>query len=263
MRVPIVASSALALLAAAIAGPASGQSVLLRMNPDEGLVSEYVMSMEMHMDMPMMSSDEPFMISTIYTTQTVVGVEGEVVEYTIVTDSAKIETPAMPMMQSQMPDQTGQIQTMKMDTRGRIVSMEMEGMSAEVQQVMGQMSGMGMELPENEVSPGDTWTARIDFAPGIPGGGEMSTQVEMTYTLVEVSSAGGMQFATISFEGPIVMSGEGGGVGMEASGTSSGTLVFDVTNGRLASSDMALAMDLTAAGMPMSMDLTMTMTLIN
>jgi len=233
------------------------------MRPEEGLVSKYVMNMEVNMDMPMMSSDKPFMTSSVYTTQTVVGVEGDVVEYSMVTDSANIETPAMPAAQGQIPDQTGQTQTMRIDTRGRIVDMGAEDASPEVQEIMGQIGGMGLELPEKAVSPGDTWTATIDFGvPGMPGGGELSMQMEMTYTLTDVSSAGGTPFATITFGGPVVMSGEGGGMGMDANGTSSGTLVFDVAKGRVASTDMTMSLDMNAGGMAMSMNQRMTMTLI-
>jgi len=257
-------SSAFILLAAAIAAPASGQSVLLRMNPDEGLVSRYVMNMEMHLDSPMMSSDKPFMTGAIYTTQTVIGTEGEVVEYRVVTDSANIQTPAMPMAQGQIPDQTGQTQTVKIDTRGRVVDMADEGASPEVQELMGRIGGVGLELPEKEVSPGDTWTATIDFgAPGLPGGGTVSMQIEMTYTLTDVSTAAGTRLATITFTGPVVMSGEGSGMGMDATGTASGSLVVDVAKGRLADTDMTMSLDMNAGGMAMSMNQTMKTTLIS
>jgi len=266
MKARVSRPSTLVLFATAFAAPAFGQSVLLRLNPDEGLVSEYVMSMEMNMDMPMMSSDKPFMTATTYTTQTVVGVEGEVVEYRMVTDSATLETPAMPMAQGQIPDMTGSTQTMKMDTRGRIVDMQVEDAPPEVQEAVGQFGGggMNMELPEEKVSPGDTWTDSIDFgAPGMPGGGEMSMQMETTYTLTEVSTVGGTQFATIAFEGPIVMSGEGGGMGMDASGSASGTLVLDIANGRMASTDMSMSLDMNAGGMAISTIMSMNNRLIN
>lgn len=255
-------SAALAALALSVAVPAFGQSVVLRMDPEEGQVSKYVMGMEMHMNSPLIASDEPFMIGTVYSTQEVIGKQGEVVEYSMTTDSADIRTPAMPMIQEQMPDQTGETTTMKMDTRGRFVSLGAD-MPAEAQQLASQLGGMRLELPEQAVSVGDTWDAVMETElPGVPGGSG-AIEMALSYTLREISSAGGAQFATIGFEGPISMSGQSSGVGMDAGGTMSGTLVLDVTNGRLASSDVRLAMDLNAAGMQMSMNQTMTMTLIN
>jgi hypothetical protein len=156
------------------------------------------------------------------------------------------------------------VQTLKMDTRGRIVDLTAEGASPEIQEAVGQLGGLGLQLPEDPVSPGDSWTASIDNAvPGMPGGGAMNMQMNMTYTLVEVATAGGSQFATITYEGPVVMSGDASGMGMDASGTSSGTLVFDVTLGRITSSEMEMALDMNTAGMQMSMTQSMTMTLIN
>ena len=255
-------SAALAALFLAITAPVFGQSVLLRMDPDEGLVSQYVMGMEMHMNSPMLASDEPFMIGTVHSTQTVVGKDGDVVEYSMTTDSTDIRTPAMPMIQDQIPDQTGETVTMKMDTRGRFVALG-DDMPAEAQQMATQLGGMRLELPEQPVSTGDTWNAVMQSElPGVPGA-TGAIEMALSYTLLEVSSAGGAQFATIQFEGPISMSGQNAGVGMDAGGTMSGTLVLDVTNGRLSSSDVTMSLDMNAAGMQMSMNQKMTMTLIN
>ena len=43
----------------------------------------------------------------------------------------------------------------------------------------------------------------------------------------------------------------------------SGTMVFDVTLGRLSSSDVVMDLDLNASGIQMKMNQTMTMTLVN
>jgi hypothetical protein len=178
------------------------------------------------------------------------------------TDSTEIRTPAMPMIQDQIPDQTGETVAMKMDTRGRFVSVGGD-VPAEAQQIASQLGGMRLELPEEAVSVGETWDAVMQSElPGVPGASG-AIEMALSYTLVSVSNAGGSQFATISFEGPISMSGENSGVGMDAGGTMSGTLVLDVTMGRLSSSDVAMELDMNAAGMQMSMNQTMTMTLIN
>jgi len=250
--------AALATALLAVASSAQGQSVLLRLAPEEGLVSRYVLEMENYMNAPMVSSDEPMMVAEVYTTQTVAGVEGDVVEYEVVTDSADFRSPAMPMMQQNMPDITGQVQTMKMDTRGRLVEIPgADTLPAEAQQVLNRMNGFGLELPENEVSPGDTWNAHIETETPA-GGGEMNMSMDITYRLVGVTSG----MATIDFEGPLTMSGIQGGMSMEGSGTMSGTMVLDVERGRLASTDTQMEFDMGMQGMTMTMSQTMNMRLI-
>ncbi len=259
MKARLPCAMAVVSLAMAIATPAFAQSVLLRLNPDEGLVSKYRMSMEMDMDAPMMQSEGPFMISKIYTTQTVTSVRGDTIEYTLITDSADVQTPGMPMMQGQMPDLAGDTAVMRLDSRGRMLEIPTTGLSPEEAQMVSQaMRGIGMELPEQPVSPGDSWTADMDF--GAPGGmgGQMSMNMSATYTLENVD--GGL--ATISFDGPITMSGNQGGMGMEAAGTMAGTMVFDVERSRIVSMDTQVDMNMNASGMSMSMIQHITMELI-
>jgi len=264
MRARVLGAAIALPLLLATAVPVLGQSVLLRLNPEPGLVSRYVMGMETRMDNPMMSSDQPFMVGEIYSTQKVLGVEGDVVEYETVTDSANLTTPAMPMLAGQLPNMAGQTQRMKMDTRGHVVEMDMTGVPEEARGFASQMGGMGLQLPEGQVSPGDSWNARIDSnAPGMPGGGEMSMVMEMTFTLVKVAESAGTRLATISFQGPIVLSGSSQGAGIEANGTTSGTIVFDVNRGRIHSNEMKMSMDMNAAGMAMSMNQNITMRLAN
>lgn len=264
MSPSILRAPTLALVAVAFVAPLTAQSVLLRLNPPVGQVSRYETTMEINMDMPGMPTGGPFMTAVMQTTQTVIGVEGDVIELTILTDSSRIETPAMPMMASQMPVQTGQTQTMKITTRGRTVSMDVAGASPEVQDLLRQLGGLNFELPENEVSPGDTWVAEMSVdVPGMPGGGAISMDMILTYTLVSVTSSGGAQIATVSYEGPIAISGDAG-IGMQGNGTSSGTFVFDLTAGRINSVDteMSMSMDVAAAGFTVQQSATTAMRLI-
>lgn len=252
-------SAALAALALSIAAPTSGQSVTLRIAPPEGQVSRYAMHMETHMRSPMMGgSDEPFMVADVFTTYSVTGVDGDVREYVTVTDSARFDS-AMPMLSQNMPDLAGQTQTLRMDTRGRIVEMVMDdSVSPEAQQVMSQMTGkgFGIELPEEPVSPGDTWTAVQTFETPAAPGQQMEMRIELAYTLESVEG----DVALIAFEGPIDMTGSG--AGMEATGRTTGTIRLDVGQGRLLGSTMQMTIDMNAQGMDMSMDQTMEMRLI-
>lgn len=249
-------ATAAALLALTL--PAHAQSVLLRISPEAGMVTRYVMDMEMYMDAPMMSSDQPMMVGQHYQTQTIRSVEGDVFEVATVTDSADISTPGMPMLQNQMPDLAGQTQVVKMDARGRVVELTNVGeMDPQAQQMMTQMggNGFGMELPEGEVSPGDSWTATLDMNTPAAPGMDMSMVMEVTYTLQAVEG----DVATIAFEGPITISGGGQGMAMDGTGGMSGTIVLDLGMGRIESSDTELTFDMNAQGMTMSQDMTIGM----
>jgi hypothetical protein len=262
MRVRAFRLGAVLVGSFAAAIPVAGQSVVLRMDPEPGLQSRYVLRLQMDMESALLPSDQPFMVGTVHSTQSVLGREGDVVEYSIATDSMRISTPAMPMAQQQIPDQTGQVVTMKIDTRGRVVEMG-EGLDGEARQFAGQLGGMQLQLPEDAMSPGDSWESQVESSlPGIPGASG-AMQIHLLYTLVEVADAGGSRLATISFQGPVTMSGQGAAGGMQASGRMSGTMVFDVTLGRLASSDVVMDLGLNAGGLEMKMHQTMTMTLVN
>ena len=248
-----------AALSLTLGAPLSGQSVLLRMSTEEGLTSRYEMGMEMYMESPMMATEDPVMTGTIYQTQKVVGVEGDVIEIEMVTDSADIATPGMPMAQGQIPDMTGQTTRMKMDTRGRIVELtDVEDLPAEAQHMAGQFggNGFGMELPEGEVSPGDTWSADLDMDMGMGAGTmEMNMSMQVAYTLVSVVDG----IATITYEGPLTVTSA---MGLNGTGAVSGTVDFDVERGRLRTSDTQVSLDMNAQGMAMSMDQSITMRLL-
>jgi hypothetical protein len=196
----------------------------------------------------------------------VTGTESDVVSYQVTTDSARITTPGMPGLSDQMPNPSGQTQVVKMDTRGRMVSMEMQGASDEAQAIIGQLSGIQFELPEGEVSPGATWTGDVAMdAPGMPGGGGVSMGMNLTYTFVGVVNEGGSQLATIRFEGPVSMSADAGAMtGISGSGKAQGMVILDVQKGRITSAENNLSMALTvaAAGMSMSQTVSSTMELI-
>lgn len=264
-------SMACAAVVAAIAAGAvlattpvlSSQAVLLRMAPEEGLVSRYRMTMESHMDSPMMpSSDEPFMLMESTSTQTVTAVEGDVRGYTVVMDSASVETPAMPTLAQNMPEMAGQEHTMRMDVRGRIVGWDMnESAPPQAREMMSRMAGrgFGMELPEGPVSPGDTWTGTQEFDISGVSGQSMTMTIDLTYTLDSVDG----DVAAFSYTGPMTMGAAGGGGAMQASGQMSGTMRLDVGVGRILGSDMQMSMEMSVQGQSIEIDQTMSMALID
>ena len=113
-------------------------------------------------------------------------------------------------------------------------------------------------LPEEEVSPGDSWT--LDAPMSLPMGpdGSMSMDVELTYTFVSLEGS----LATLSFEGPIDMSLAVEEMGMSSTGTMSGTMVVDLAEGRYQSQTTQTSLDMSTGGMTMKMSSTTTLELL-
>lgn len=248
-----------ATLALAVVLPLHGQSVLLRMNPDEGLVSRYVVGSEVFMDNPMMPSDGPISTTEMFQTQTVLSVVGDIVEMRTVIDSSTI-TSGMPGMPAGMPDMDGMASTIKIDTRGRVIELSDVGeLPPEAQQMISQLGGGGFfQLPEDPVGPGDTWIGNLDLDLPAGMGGSMTLDMNITYTLVSIDG----DLASVSFAGPITMSGSAQGMTMDGTGDLSGTAVFDVAKGRVQDTDSQMGLDLSVAGMTMAMETNNTMHLI-
>lgn len=275
MKRALVPLTVLCLGAMAPAATAHAQeSVLLRLAPEQGLVSRYITELEITLEsaaMPMLGSGQPMLTGRVYSTQQVVAVDGEVRTYRMVTDSTRMQSPAMPTLAQNIPDTDGVSQTLRMDTRGRIVGIEFEDETVppEVKEAMSQVQsvfgGMGMELPENPVRSGESWVARQQME--IPGGmaGTMSMQLEMTYVLERIEERAGARYAVMRMSGPMTMSGDQGQqVQVSASGTVEGTIVLDVSAGRLARYDGTMVMDVEAgAGMTFKTTQNMSMRLMD
>lgn len=234
------------------------ETVLLRLAPAQGLVSRYVTELEITLQseaMPMLGPSQPVLTGRVYSTQEVTAVDGDVRTYRMVTDSTRIRSPSMPMLAQNMPDTDGVSQTLRMDSRGRIVGIEFEDetVSAEVKeamkQVQGVFGGIGMQLPDDPVRTGESWVAHPEVE--IPGGmaGTMSMQLQITYLLDRIEERAGARYAVLRLSGPMTMAGsEGQQVQLAANGTMEGTIVLDVSTGRLARYDGAMAMDMEAGG---------------
>jgi len=234
--------------------------VLLRLAPPEGQVSRYATSMQTDVDSPMTPSSGPVMTIRIHHTQTVLGVEDDVIRIRTTMDSMST-TSAMPGMTDMVPDFTGSTMTVETDTRGRQLGVTgSEGMpdgGASLDGFLQQSSHF--VLPEHEVSPGDSWTQDAPMSlPMGPTGGPTSMEVEITYTLVSLEGS----LATLSFEGPFNMDADMAGMGMTGSGTMAGTMVVDLAEGRFQSQSSRTSLDMNMAGMTMKSTITTTMELI-
>lgn len=234
--------------------------ILLRLAPPEGQVSRYAYSIQTEMESPMMPTNGPAMTMHMRQTHTVLSVADEVIRLRTTIDSTSTAMP-MPVPGMEMPDFSGSTTTTEMDTRGRVLGViDTEGMPA--------IAGFNPEdflqrsssfvLPEEEVTPGDSWTQDVPMELPMGPGGSMSMGIATTYTFVGLDGS----LATLSFEGPIEMEMEVAGGGMTATGTMSGTMVVDLAQGRFRSQSTHASFDMNMAGMTMETNVTTTMELI-
>ena len=235
----LVAAAALSALAFAI--PLSGQT-LLRLAPPEGQVSRYVIESETSVAGSVMSTQQ------IYRTETIASVAGDVIEIQAVVDSST-STEAMPGMGG--PDLSGMSYTFGVDARYRVSGLTDAGtLSPDEEAAVSAMLGSSFfELPEGEVSPGDSWSGQVTSEIPAAGGSTLTMETEMTYTLVSVDG----DLAEISLEGTITMSGNAGGMPIDGGGGVSGNAVFDTGRSQLHSHESVMTVDLSMGGMPMSM----------
>ncbi|MDE2721055.1 DUF6263 family protein [Candidatus Palauibacter polyketidifaciens] len=237
--------------------------LLLRMAPPEGQVSRYAFSMDTSIESPMMpSTDGPLVTMAWQQVQTVLSTDDDVFRIRGAVDSAST-TIGMPMpgMDGMLPDLSGMSFTVDMDPRGSVLQVvESEGVPEDAGvSVESMLQGAGHSvLPEEEVSPGDSWMVETPIEMPMGTGGTMSMDMEFTYTFV--SLAGGL--ATLSFEGPMDMDMDMQGMAMSGSGTLSGTLVVDLIEGRHVSQTSRQNMEMSVAGTSMTVNTTTTLELM-
>ncbi|MDE2944768.1 MAG: DUF6263 family protein [Gemmatimonadota bacterium] len=237
--------------------------LLLRMAPPEGQVSRYAFSMETSMEGPMMpSTGGPLVTMAWQQVQTVLSADDEVFRVRGAVDSAST-TFGMPMpgMDDMLPDLSGMSFTVDMDPRGSVLQVvESEGVpeGAGVS-VESMLQGAGHSvLPEEEVSPGDSWMVETPIEMPLGTGGTMSMDMEFTYTFVSLDDG----LATLSFEGPMDMDMDMQGMAMSGSGTLSGTLVVDLIEGRHVSQTSRQNMEMSVAGTSMTVNTTTALELL-
>ena len=231
--------------------------LLLRMSPPEGQVSRYAYSMETSIESPMMpSTGDPLITMAWRQIQTVLSVDDEVTRVRGAVDSAST-TFGMPMpgMDDMLPDLSGMSFTVDMDPRGSVLQVvESEGVPEDAGvSVESMLQGAGHSvLPEEEVSPGDSWMVETPIEIPMGTGGTMSLEMEFTYTFVSLADG----LATLSFEGPMDMDMDMQGMAMSGSGTLSGTLVVDLVEGRHVSQTSRQSMEMSVAGTSMTVNTT-------
>ncbi len=242
---------AVAALALGYSPPLDGQATVLRAMPAEGQVSRYLIGSETSMAGTTMST------SKRYQTETVISAADDVIEIRTVVDSTTM-TEAVPGAGG--PDLSGMSYTFAMDPRARPTGLTDVGtLTAEAETaVAATLAITFFELPEGEVSPGDSWSGQTSAEVPAGMGSTMTMETDIAYTLVGVDG----DRAEISLEGTVTMSGNAGGMSLEGSGTVSGTAIFDTGSSRLQGHDSVITLNLTAGGMPASMMTSTTLELI-
>lgn len=233
-----IRSAALAAITLSLAAPLYGQ-VTLRMMPAEGQVSRYIIGAETSMAGAVTST------TRLYQTETVVNVTADAFEVHTMVDSTAI-TAAMPGMGG--PDLSGTSYAFGMDTRGRVTGLTEAGtLTPELEATISATLGINLfELPEGEVSPGDSWPGQVAAEVPAGMGSTLDLTMEITYTLTSIDG----DLAQVSIEGTTAMSGNVGGMAMQGSGTVDGTAVFDTAASRLRHHESVMSLDLTMSGMP-------------
>jgi len=239
--------------------------LLLRMAPPEGQVSRYAFSMETSMEGPMMpSTGGPLITMAWQQIQTVLSADDDVIRVRGTVDSASTTMDfgmPMPGMDDLFPDFSKMSFTVDMDPRGSVLRVvESEGVPEDVGvSVESLMQGAGHSvLPEEEVSPGDAWTLETPIEIPVGTGGTMSMDMEFTYTFVSLDDG----LATLSFEGPMDMDMDFEGMAMNGSGNLSGTIVVDLVEGRDVSQTSLKSMEMSVAGMSMTVNSTTSLELM-
>ncbi|MDE2944766.1 MAG: DUF6263 family protein [Gemmatimonadota bacterium] len=173
-------------------------------------------------------------------------------------DSSAV-TEAMPGASG--PDLSGMSYTFGMDPRARVTGLTDAGTltaDAEVA-ISALLRSSFFELPEGEVSPGDSWSGQVTTEIPAGMGGTMTMETDVTYTLANLDG----DLAEISLDGTVTMSGSAGGMTMDGTGSVSGTATFDTGRSRLDSHDSVLNVDINAGGMAVSMRTTTTRRIIS
>lgn len=253
----MIAFAAAAALALASPLSLSGQATLLRMKPPEGQVTRYTFSMEATMENPMMPSTDPVFTVRGHQTQMIVSVVDGVIRVRATLDSMAVTSA---IGADQMPDLSGSVFTMEMDERGKVLRViDTEGLPDDGALMLGEMfeNPDYFLLPEDAVAPGDTWVSAGTV--NLPlGDAAMDTSSEFS---LEFESLEG-NLATIAFEGPMQVRMDMGGMGVDATGTMSGSFVIDLEAGRYHGQEMRLNVDMNVGGMAMSMETVTTLTLV-
>jgi hypothetical protein len=242
-------------LLVAAAAQAHAQAVQLRFTPPVGQVTRYRTVNQMWMSGD--TSAAP-VLSTLYSTRTVMAMEGANYVVRVVMDSTVTSMPGggggRPGMGGDM--MRGMAVTQHMDPRGRVLSTEITpppGLPPMVANLMQRNSGANDNrstavMPEGPISPGYTWTDSMVTSASAGRGRPTQVVYIVTYRFERVERQGGARLAVISMNG----SQQGGRLGAVT-----GEMAVDLDAGRLAHMVTNMTVVSQEGGSPMRMRMTM------
>jgi hypothetical protein len=255
---------------AALAAPRQDGPQLLRFTYHQGKISKYQMTMTMKVNMeglPGGAGAPAGLTKPMVTSSRVRSVvlqvlpDGSARVKSVVT---AIQTPGQEggmggLIKIKTSDSASKPIISVLDPRGAVKEVEGLPKDSKFGMVFSKMFGGATPfifLPENPVSPGDTWQSPIDI-PGLSTGGTVDS------TLVRYDTVAGRRIAVITYTmnmplqiDPSMFGGTGAGTeGLTATGTLTGTgaLHLDLAEGTLSSSDVDAKMSMSmafAAGSP-------------
>ena len=158
--------------------------------------------------------------------------------------------------------------TIQVSPRGEVLDSQLGDVSdPQLAQMVGMLEDsftqMTLELPEEEVAIGHTWTQDLPFDMDQPGM-DLDTSTTATYTFLGWALVEGTPLAVLQSNVQIALSGSFAEMGMTttAAGTGSGQgyTYFDNTTGKIYSGVMEMTLNMTISGEGMTLDQSMTMT---
>jgi hypothetical protein len=241
-------------LVLAAAAQAHAQAVQLRFIPSVGQVAHYRTATQIWASGDTTAAP---MLSTLYSTRAVTGMDGANYILKTVMDSTVTSMPSgggRPGMGGDM--MRGMIVTQHLDPRGRVLSSEITpppGLPPFVANMMTRNSGSTNNRntavwPEGPVSPGYTWTDTMSQSASAGRGKQVQFTFIMTYKFERIEHQGGSRVAIISMNG----TAQGG-----QTGTYTGEIAMDLDAGRMSHMATNMTMQTQEGGSPMRMKMTM------
>ncbi len=249
----------LTLLSLSSFGTAHAQETfLLRMAPPAGQVSKYQTEVNIWMVSGILPSEIDLTTPTIrhelHTTLEVRAVVDEIRHVTLTIDSSRTESPAMPGVAGALPNLSGIVQVMKIDTRGQVLESEMidSTIPSAVRGFLDQMDRLSgaatsLNLPENPVAVGDTWEVRDEIPIESPVGRVVTTTTRQ-YKLDAIEVRDGFRHALLSIDGTIAQETDDDPdtpamMQLSMSGTVSSTIDLDLDAGRIVNMTNRVSME--------------------
>ncbi len=218
-----------------------GQTVSLRLEPEQGMVSRYRADVKFWVVsamLPQADPSQPIVSQSGVLTQTVTEVSGDLATIRTVLDSSRFSLP--PGLGMAAPNLTGLTLFLTVDSRGRVVDSRLDDATvpptaAGFKDQVGQMlEGLSLNFPVEPLAVGESWTSSVNETVAGPVGPMVSSN-EARYTLISVNAE---RIAVIGVAGTVSQrsdteSGAPVMVALDISGTLTGEFVVDLDSGRL------------------------------